>query len=153
MAFGIVDFPFPFLQCVCSDCGRLCALSGKTAQTLYMCRSSAARVLGRLLAAPSCGVLVGGRGDDGALFFSQVLAPRGSVRAFSHGRRHCCRLLSPCTEDASCECLVNRGLWHGGPSLTFSRFFFFFPRDIAAVKIVCVCGCAFLCVQVCVVAM
>lgn len=79
MAFGIVDFPFPCLQCVQIVVGCVHHW-GRRRKRLYKCRSSAARVLGRLLAAPSCGVLVGGRGDDGALFFSQVLVPRGSVR-------------------------------------------------------------------------
>lgn len=84
-----------------------------------------------------------GDGETTALSFLVKCWCHVDPCAFSHGRR---RLLSPCTEDASCECLVNRGLWHGGPSLTFSRFFFF--RDIAAVKIVCV-GVHF-CVCVCV---
>lgn len=86
--------------------------------------------------------LLGEGGDDGALFFSQVLVPRGSVRLQP------CAVLSaePCTEDASCECLVNHGLWHGGPSSLTSSLFFFFFRDIAAVEVACVgvhfCACA-----------
>lgn len=89
--------------------------------------------------------LLGEGGDDGALFFSQVLVPRGSVRLQP------CAVLSaePCTEDASCECLVNHGLWHGRPSsLTFSLFFLRHSSSGSSV-----CGCAFLCVRVCVVAM
>lgn len=89
--------------------------------------------------------LLGEGGDDGALFFSQVLVPRGSVHLQP------CAVLSadPCTEDASCECLVNHGLWHGRPSsLTFSLFFLRHSSSGSSV-----CGCAFLCVRVCVVAM